>query len=102
MGPQGVFSSIMLYSALYFNQYVSPIALGNIHWRYYIFYCCFLAVEVAVIWFSYVEARYVPLEEIIKLFDGDDIVAAVTNVKMKSRRESGKGFNAAVHIEEAR
>lgn len=89
-----------MYIALFFNQYVNPIALGNIHWRYYIFYCCFLAVEIVVIWFVYGETRYVPLEEITKLFDGDD-VAAATKVEMETAWESGKGFTTAVHIEGA-
>ncbi|KAJ5088958.1 hypothetical protein N7532_007642 [Penicillium argentinense] len=89
-----------MYIALFFNQYVNPIALENIHWRYYIFYCCFLAVEVIVIWAVYVETRYVPLEEITRLFDGDD-VAAATNVEMEKVQESGKGLTTAVHIERA-
>ncbi|KAJ5924933.1 hypothetical protein N7454_007572 [Penicillium verhagenii] len=87
-----------LYIALFFNQYVNPIALDNIGWRYYIFYCCFLAVEVVVVWAFYVETRYVPLEEIARIFDGDDIVDA-TNVEMERARETGKGFTTAVHIE---
>ncbi|KAJ5684913.1 hypothetical protein N7536_007532 [Penicillium majusculum] len=70
-----------MYIALFLNQYVDPIALDNIHWRYYIFYCCFLAVEVVVIYFLYVETRYMPLEEITKIFDGEDIATA-TNLEM--------------------
>jgi hypothetical protein len=37
-----------------------------------------LGFELVVVYFFYVETRYVPLEEIVKYFDGDD-VAAVTN-----------------------
>ncbi|KAJ5146580.1 uncharacterized protein N7515_001144 [Penicillium bovifimosum] len=88
-----------MYIPLFFNQYVNPIALENIHWRYYIFYCCFLAVEVVVIWFLYVETRYMPLEEITKIFDGDDIATA-TNLKMEKIAETGKGVSTAIHIEE--
>ncbi|OGE56919.1 hypothetical protein PENARI_c002G08003 [Penicillium arizonense] len=90
-----------MYVALFFNQYVNPIALDNIHWRYYIFYCCFLAVEIVVIWFFYVETRYMPLEEVTKVFDGDD-VATATNLEMEKIGEYGKGVGTTVHIEEAR
>lgn len=62
--------------ALFFNQYVNPIALDNIKWKYYIFYCCWLAVELAVVWFFYVETRNTPLEEIAKFFDGDAAIIA--------------------------
>ncbi|OJJ45051.1 hypothetical protein ASPZODRAFT_160538 [Penicilliopsis zonata CBS 506.65] len=71
-----------LYASLFFTQYVNPVALDNIAWRYYIFYCCFLALEILVIWFFYVETRYVPLEEVTKFFDGED-VAAVTNHELQ-------------------
>ncbi len=104
-----------LYGSLFFNQYVNPIALNNITWRYYIFYCCFLAFELVVNWFLIVETRYVtnfrlffsgnkmtnrpvrymPLEEITKLFDGDD-VAAVANAEVEKLGE--KGFSTAVEI----
>ncbi|KAL2699582.1 hypothetical protein AAEP93_009557 [Penicillium crustosum] len=88
-----------MYIALFFNQYVNPIALDNIHWRYYIFYCCFLAVEVIVIYFLYVETRYMPLEEITKIFDGEDIARA-TNLEMAKIGESGKGMSTVIHTED--
>jgi hypothetical protein len=86
---------------LFFKQYLNPIALDNLHSRYYIFYCCFLAVEVVVIWLFYVETRYVPLEEMTKIFDGED-VAAVANLEIEKMGDAGKGFTTAVHVEEAR
>jgi len=62
--------------ALFFNQYVNPIALTNIAWKYYIFYCCWLAVELFVVWYYYIETRNTPLEEIAKFFDGDSAIVA--------------------------
>ncbi|KAJ5263163.1 hypothetical protein N7478_010768 [Penicillium angulare] len=87
-----------MYIALFFNQYVNPIALDNIHWRYYIFYCCFLAVEVVVIWFFYLETRYMPLEEVAKIFDGHDI-ATVANIEMEKMECTGKNMTTATHVE---
>jgi hypothetical protein len=57
-----------------------------------------LAVEVIVIRVFQVETRYVPLEEITKLFDGDDIVAT-TNTEMKKSYELGKGTMTAIPVE---
>jgi len=71
------------YGALFFNQYVNPIALDAIAWKYYIVYCVFLAFECVFIYFIYVETRYIPLEEVAKRFDGDDIAAAA-NAELKS------------------
>lgn len=71
--------------ALFFNQYVNPIALDSIHWKYYIFYCVWLAAELVVVYIFYVETRNTPLEEIARHFDGDEAlvgkVAAATVVK---------------------
>jgi Sugar (and other) transporter len=58
-------------ATLFFNQYVNPIALAHLHWRYYIVYRCWLGIELAVVWQFYIETRNPPLEEIAKHFDGD-------------------------------
>jgi len=58
--------------ALMFNQYVNPVALKRIGWKYYIVYCVWLAVELLVVWKYYIETRHTPLEEIAKHFDGED------------------------------
>lgn len=67
---------LMVDIALFFNQYVNPIALDNLGWKYYIFYCVWLAIELAVVYFFYIETRGTPLEEIAKHFDGDQAVVA--------------------------
>jgi len=56
-------------AALFFNQYVNPIGLGNIGWKYYIFYDCFLAIECAVVYFYFIETKNQnTLEEMADLF----------------------------------
>ncbi|KAK5447832.1 hypothetical protein LTS15_009331 [Exophiala xenobiotica] len=67
---------LMVDLALFFNQYVNPIALANIKWKYYIVYCVWLAAELVVVYIFYVETRNTPLEEIAKHFDGDDALLA--------------------------
>ncbi|KAJ5110654.1 hexose transporter protein [Penicillium argentinense] len=57
--------------SLWFNQYVNPIALLKIEWKYYIVYCVFLLFEIFIVWKYYIETKEIPLEEIVKKFDGD-------------------------------
>ncbi|KAI0942190.1 hypothetical protein AcW1_009507 [Taiwanofungus camphoratus] len=59
--------------ALIFNQYVNPIALRNIAWKYYIVYCCWLVFEFVFLYFTVVETKNRTLEETAALFDGDDV-----------------------------
>ncbi len=64
--------------ALIFNQYVNPIALGNIGWKYYIVYCCWIAFELVFCYFFIVETKGLSLEETAALFDGEEATRAVT------------------------
>ncbi|KZV72830.1 hexose transporter [Peniophora sp. CONT] len=56
--------------ALIFNQYVNPVALKALGWKYYIVYICWIAFEVVYIWLFVVETRGLTLEETSALFDG--------------------------------
>lgn len=75
--------------SLWFNQYVNNIALQAISWKYYIVFDIWLAFELAIVYFFYIETKNTPLEgklhpipsieslilttfpEIAKHFDGD-------------------------------
>lgn len=85
-------ASLTILIALFFNQFVNPIALDEIQWRYYIFYCCFLLFEVWYIWKYMIETRYTPLEEVARYFDGDEAdVRDVTNAQVeKGQMEEGE------------
>jgi len=71
--------------SLIFNQYVNPIALDKLGWKYYIFYCAFLAFELVFLWRYMIETKGkngpLSLEEIAALFDGNEgaIVAGANN-----------------------
>ncbi|KAI0266089.1 general substrate transporter [Gloeopeniophorella convolvens] len=58
--------------ALIFNQYVNPVALDHISWKYYIVYCCWLAFELVYLYFFLVETKGLSLEQTSALFDGED------------------------------
>jgi hypothetical protein len=71
--------------ALFFNNYVNPVALEAIRWKYYIVYIVWLLVELITVYLFYPETRGPTLEEMAKIFDGDS--AAVGNVDMDIIRE---------------
>ncbi|KAK0441522.1 hexose transporter [Desarmillaria tabescens] len=64
--------SFTISMALIFNQYVNPIALGNIGWKYYIVYVCWIAFECVFLYLYIVETKNLTLEETAVIFDGDD------------------------------
>ncbi|KAK9360727.1 general substrate transporter [Lipomyces starkeyi] len=52
--------------AVFLNQFVNPIGLANIGWKYYLVYCMWLSVEVAIAYCFFVETKGYALEEIAK------------------------------------
>ncbi|KAF8551822.1 hexose transporter [Imleria badia] len=65
--------------ALIFNQYVNPIALDALGWKYYLVYVCWIAFEVVFLWFFVVETKDRTLEETAALFDGEDAIDQITH-----------------------
>lgn len=55
-----------------FNGFVTPVAMDNISWKFYIFYCCSIALCFVVIFLFFPETKGYSLEEIGLVF-GDDI-----------------------------
>ncbi|KAF3384118.1 Lactose permease [Talaromyces pinophilus] len=72
--------------SLWFNQYVNPIAIGHIKWKYYIVYCVWLVFETLVVWKFYIETKETPLEEIVKYFDGDGAIIGGASATEKTRQ----------------
>ncbi|TFK96723.1 hexose transporter [Pterulicium gracile] len=66
------FFSFVISLTLIFNQYVNPIALKDLEWKYYIVYDVWLLVELIFVYFYIVETKGKTLEETAALFDGDD------------------------------
>ncbi|KAJ3528956.1 hypothetical protein NMY22_g9196 [Coprinellus aureogranulatus] len=63
--------------SLIFNQYVNPIALDDIGWKYYIVYICWLAFELVFVYFFVIETKNRTLEETAALFDGEEAAAEI-------------------------
>jgi MFS family permease len=58
--------------ALFFNIFVNPIALEAIAWKYYVVYCVILMVITGTVWLFYPETNGHSLEEMARVFDGDE------------------------------
>lgn len=72
-------------------QYINPIGLENISWKYYIIECIFIACLVAIIYFSFVETHGYTLEEIAVLFDGEEAFSNMAAVHA-NEMEKGRGI----------
>ncbi|KAF6829133.1 hypothetical protein CPLU01_08146 [Colletotrichum plurivorum] len=59
-------------AASFFNQFVNPIGMDSLGWKYYLFYVCWLVVEIIVFYFLYPETRGYTLERMDEIF-GDDV-----------------------------
>lgn len=55
-----------------FGGYVNPIGLKNIGWKFYIYYCVWVAIVFAVVYFFFVETAGPTLEELTYLFEGQE------------------------------
>ncbi|KAH8588903.1 MFS transporter [Bisporella sp. PMI_857] len=53
-----------------FNQFVNPIGLDSLKWRYYLVYVVLLGVEIFTIWLIYPETKGVSLEEVAVVMEG--------------------------------
>ncbi|THH12056.1 hypothetical protein EW145_g218 [Phellinidium pouzarii] len=90
--------------AIIFNQYINPIALEHIAWRYYIVYCCWLVVELGFCWLYVVETKGLSLEETAALFDGEDAVEQIATMKVAHDVHEDHGIekkSESVYKEEA-
>jgi hypothetical protein len=72
--------------SLFFNQYINPIALSRLTWKYYIFYDVWLLFELFIVYKFFIETRNTPLEEIAKHFDGEGAIIGGRAANAKSQQ----------------
>ncbi|OLN88134.1 Lactose permease 1 [Colletotrichum chlorophyti] len=68
-----------------FNQWVNPLGLQELEWKFYFVYIAILVIECLVIYFFFVETKGPTLEEISMLFDGKDSAAGVAMVQAQAK-----------------
>jgi len=87
-------------ASLVFNQYVNPIALQNIGWKYYTVYIAWLTFELIFIWMYLVETKNRTLEETAAIFDGDDQVALIEKHAVNHSERKISDENLAENLDE--
>ncbi|KAF2758416.1 general substrate transporter [Pseudovirgaria hyperparasitica] len=95
-------------AALTINQYVNPLGFDHLkpNYKLYIIYTCWIAFELVFVFFLYVETKGPTLEEVAKIFDGDQAEVAHIDLE-KVEQEVTSGYEAenkhgvAVHHREA-
>lgn len=73
------------------NQWVNPIALDAIQWRYYSVYLGILVAFIAMIYFGFPETKNLTIEEIAVIFDGERAGA----VRHVAQAANGKNVDIA-------
>lgn len=86
---------LAIYGSLVIAAFVNPVGMENLGWKYYIVFCCFLAVFLAVTWFFFPETKGRSLEEIAEIFDGPGAAVDVDEV------EKSTAYPEKVHTEVA-
>lgn len=74
--------------AVFVNQYVNPIGLNNIGWKYYLVYVVILVVESFIAYGWFLETKGKALEEIAVIFDGEQADVRVRAEAAKGEKES--------------
>lgn len=73
-----------IFGAGFFNQYVNPIALEKLHWKFYFVYIGCLVAFIFIIWFLFPETKGRSLEQIAEVFDGPAETQAIRRASIAS------------------
>jgi len=66
------------YFWMIYNGFVNSIAMSAMEWKYYIVYCCILAVEASIAYFTFVETSGHTLEEVAEVFGDSENLGKVS------------------------
>lgn len=81
-----------------FNQYVNPIGIENLRWKFYFVYIVILVIECLTIYFFFVETKGPTLEEIARLFDGEDAAVAAAMPRSGSIADAEKELERKAQV----
>lgn len=92
-------------ASLFFNQFVNPIGLANIGWKYYFVYVGWVAVEVLIMYFYFPETKGHSLETMPEVFGEHVLDKTVTkvlsndDVNVVEMGGNSKSFDMPGHVE---
>jgi MFS family permease len=81
-----------------FNQYVNPIGIENLRWKFYFVYIVILVIECLTIYLFFVETKGPTLEEIARLFDGEDAAVAAAMPRSGSIADAEKELERKAQV----
>jgi len=98
--------NLFIQVALTINQYVNPLGFDHLHptWKLYTIYACWIFLELVFVTVFYVETRGPTLEEVAKIFDGDDAEVAHVDIEVVEKNVMTSGYEKDdnVHVEQVR
>lgn len=84
--------------ASFFNQYVTPIGLGDVKWRFYFLYIAWDAFQAIFIFLFYVETKNRTLEELNEIFEAP-FPKSASLAKAKVAVADGHGITEVIEVE---
>jgi hypothetical protein len=72
-------------ASLFLNQYVNPIAMDAMGWKYYCIYIGWIFLEFLVVFCVFPETEGYALEEVSEIFEGKNAAGAL---RMNKREEA--------------
>lgn len=60
---------LVIYMAQIFGNYVNPVGIEAIGWKFYIYYCVWVTMIFSTVYFCFVETQGPTLEELALIFD---------------------------------
>jgi len=89
--------------ALTINQYVNPYGFDYLKptWKFYTIYACWIFLELIFVTIFYVETKGPTLEEVAKIFDGDEAEVANVDIATVEANIMTSGFEKEnnIHVE---
>ncbi|KAF2126521.1 general substrate transporter [Dothidotthia symphoricarpi CBS 119687] len=96
--------NLFIQVALTINQYVNPYGFEYLKptWKFYTIYAVWIFIELIFVCVFYVETRGPTLEEVAKIFDGEDAEVARVDIDEVTATVSGFEKNEGMHVEHAK
>ncbi|KAL6704289.1 hypothetical protein ACN47E_008353 [Coniothyrium glycines] len=85
--------------ALTINQYVNPLGFDHLKptWKFYTIYACWIFLELIFVTVFYVETKGPTLEEVAKIFDGEEAEVAYVDLEKVEANVMASGFGYQKH-----
>ncbi|KAF2027446.1 general substrate transporter [Setomelanomma holmii] len=98
--------NLFIQVALTINQYVNPLGFDHLKptWKFYTIYACWIFLELIFVCVFYVETRGPTLEEVAKIFDGDEAEVAHVDINEVEATVQASGYekDGNVRVENVR